>query len=288
MLAKHYQNFKAKAEIFSSKRYKKLKLLPSVGIFLNIGKNCQKATLIWPDDQITRRRWAKIDVVGCMGCWWTKVDACGWRWMKVDADIRKWIQVNADGRRWTHVNAGWPRWTQVDIGRRSWTKVDEGGCRWMEVDAGGCRWRKVDACGWKWMQADAGGQNWMHVDTEGWKWMQVDTGGRSWTQVDTGGWRWTQVDAGGRRSNLLHYFYSLSKSICKVGLYNLNSVDLKDQLLSLFNLLKIFEMSLNYFWAYFSPITIIFLYFRFCTSLFHILSVISYFRFFGEFSILRI
>ena len=55
-----------------------------------------------------------------------------------------------------------------------------------------------------------------------------------------------------------------------------------------FHLLKIFEMSLNYLWAYFSTITMIFLYFRFCNSLFQILSVISYFRFFGEFSILRI
>ena len=115
------------------------------------------------------------------------------------------------------------------------------------------------------------------------RWAYVDAGGRRWTKVEAGGRRWTQV------VHLKQYLYSLSKSIRMVGLYNLNdSVDLKDQLLSLSYLLKIFEMSLNYFWAYFSPITMIFLYFRFCNSLFQILSVISYFRFFGEFSILRI
>ena len=70
-----------------------------------------------------------------------------------------------------------------------------------------------------------------------------------------GGRRWTQV------VHLKQYLYSLSKSIRTVGLYNLNdSVDLKDQLLSLSYLLKIFEMSLNYFWEYFSPITMIFFY----------------------------
>ena len=63
--------------------------------------------------------------------------------------------------------------------------------------------------------------------------------------------------------HLKQYLYSLSKSIRTVGLYNLNdSVDLKDQLLSLSYLLKIFEMSLNYFWEYFSPITMIFFIFQ--------------------------
>ena len=52
--------------------------------------------------------------------------------------------------------------------------------------------------------------------------------------MDEGGSRWTQVGAGGA-----------SKTISRtVWLYNLNdSVDLKDQLLSLSYLLKIFEMS---------------------------------------------
>ena len=79
-------------------------------------------------------------------------------------------------------------------------------------------------------------------------WTQVDVGGQRWKQVDVGGRRWTKVDEGGRRwTQLVHlkqYLYSLSKSIRTVGLYNLNdSVDLKDQLLSLSYLLKIFEMS---------------------------------------------
>ena len=96
--------------------------------------------------------------------------------------------------------------------------------------------------------------------------MQLDACGCSWTKVDTGRPRWTKVKtgAGGRRwVHLKQNFYSLSTSICKAWLYNLNdSVDLKDQLLSLSYLLKIFEMSLNYFWAYFSPITIIFFIFQ--------------------------
>ena len=89
------------------------------------------------------------------------------------------------------------------------------------------------------------------------RWAYVDAGGRRWTKVEAGGRRWTQV------VHLKQYVYSLSKSIRTVGLYNLNdSVDLKDQLLSLSYLLKIFEMSLNYFWAYFSPITMIFFIFQ--------------------------
>ena len=59
--------------------------------------------------------------------------------------------------------------------------------------------------------------------------------------------------------HLKQYLYSLFKSIRTVRLYNLNdSVDLKDQLLSLSYLLKIFGISLIYFWANFSPITIVF------------------------------
>ena len=89
--------------------------------------------------------------------------------------------------------------------------------------------------------------------------------------MDTGRCRRAKVEAAAGASKTL--FYSLSKSICKVGLYNLNnSVDLKDQLLSLFHLLKIFEMSLNYFWAYFSPITMIFFIFQ----ILHF--IVSYFK----------
>ena len=68
--------------------------------------------------------------------------------------------------------------------------------------------------------------------------MQVNVCGRRWMKVDTGRRSCTKVVL------LKQYFHSLSISICKVGLYNLNySVDLKDQLLSLSYLLKIFEMS---------------------------------------------
>ena len=75
--------------------------------------------------------------------------------------------------------------------------------------------------------------------------------------MDEGGSRWTQV------VHLKQYLYSLSKSIHTVGLYNLNdSVDLKDQLLSLSYLLKIFGISLIYFWANFSPITMVFFIFQ--------------------------
>ena len=87
------------------------------------------------------------------------------------------------------------------------------------------------------------------------RWAYEDACGRRWTKVEAGGRRWTQV------VHLKQYLCSLSKSIRMVGLYNLNdSVDLKDQLLSLSYLLEIFELSLNYFWAYFSPITMIFFY----------------------------
>ena len=50
---------------------------------------------------------------------------------------------------------------------------------------------------------------------------------------------------------------------CNKFVTSLNdSVDFKDQLLSLSYLLEICEMSLNYFWAYFSPITMIFFIFQ--------------------------
>ena len=148
---------KQKLKFFLPKDTKSYKLLPSVGIFLNIGKNCQKATLIWPDDQITRRRWAKIDVVGCMGCWWTKVDAYGWRWMKLGAGGQKWMKVDESGCRYTHVHTGGRRWTLVDTCERRLTQVDAGGQKWMKVDLGGFRWMQMDKIGCMWMKVDAGG-----------------------------------------------------------------------------------------------------------------------------------
>ena len=122
---------------------------------------------------------------------------------------------------------------------------------------------------------DIGRRRWAYVDAGGRRWTKVDTGRRRWTKVEAGGSRWTQV------VHLKQYLYSLSRSIRMVRLYNLNdSFDLKGQILSLSYLLKIFEMSLNYFRACFSPITMISFYFRFCTLLFQIFRVISYFRFF--------
>ena len=107
----------------------------------------------------------------------------------------------------------------------------------------------MDAAGCRLTQVDAGGHRRTHVDAGGHRWTKADIVRCRWTKVETTGSRWTK------------HFYSFSISMCEVGLYNLNdSVDLKDQLLSLSYLLKIFEMSLNYFWEYFSPITMIFFY----------------------------